>query len=239
MPASGKSAPKGNNESAQTGEHRRQRPFEPLNRTCIKRALGNTLWDVGNRALYDLCAKHPKHDRDDVIVAKIWLIGRSYAAAIERRSEIGEFRGDNFYSKVVAPAVRRSAIDQWIECARQNPTDAQLVIEMHSEVTTLFKRISGRDKPSLASKYLHFHVPQCFYIYDSRALSAIRRLTHPVVTHDSRLPAAGRHHHEYGKFFLRCLDLTARLDREGHGCLQPRELDKLLLAASEDMLGTA
>src|SRR5262245_54011223 len=98
-----------------------------MDQTFIERALGNTLWDVGNRGLYDICAKYPKHDRDDVIVAKIWLIGRSYAAAIERRSEVGEFRGDLFYSHV-APAVRKFAIDRWIERVRQSPTDAQLVI---------------------------------------------------------------------------------------------------------------
>lgn len=43
------------------------------------------VWDLGNRVLYDLCQSHPEHTRDDEIVAKIWLIGRSYAASIERR----------------------------------------------------------------------------------------------------------------------------------------------------------
>jgi len=43
------------------------------------------VWDLGNRILYDMCQSYPGHSKDDEIVAKIWLIGRSYAASIERR----------------------------------------------------------------------------------------------------------------------------------------------------------
>jgi len=38
----------------------------------------------------------------------------------------------------------------------------------------LFSKISGLNKRSLASKYLHFHVPELFYISDSRAYDAMR-----------------------------------------------------------------
>jgi len=42
-------------------------------------------WKFGNDILYKLCQDFPKHDTSSQIVGKIWLIGRSYAAAIERR----------------------------------------------------------------------------------------------------------------------------------------------------------
>lgn len=42
-------------------------------------------WDVGNSVLYDMCRKYPNHGKEDEIIAKVWLIGCSYSAAIERR----------------------------------------------------------------------------------------------------------------------------------------------------------
>jgi len=44
---------------------------------------------LGNTVLYDLCKSYPRHDEEDVIASKIWLIGRAYAAAIERGKNIG------------------------------------------------------------------------------------------------------------------------------------------------------
>ena len=34
-------------------------------------------WDFGNRVLYQLCRDHPQHKKADVVIGKIWLIGRS------------------------------------------------------------------------------------------------------------------------------------------------------------------
>ncbi len=48
-------------------------------------AKTDDIWALGNETLYKLCRDHPEHKNDKAIVAKIWLIGRSYAAAIERR----------------------------------------------------------------------------------------------------------------------------------------------------------
>lgn len=40
---------------------------------------------IGNKALYDLCKSYPMNDDVNGMIAKLWLIGRSYAASIERR----------------------------------------------------------------------------------------------------------------------------------------------------------
>jgi hypothetical protein len=55
----------------------------------IKRAQSDEddKWKFGNDILYQLCHDQPKHNDDSVIIAKIWLIGRSYAAAFERRKD--------------------------------------------------------------------------------------------------------------------------------------------------------
>ena len=42
------------------------------------------IWNLGNEMLYQLCRDYPDHKAPEVITAKVWLIGRSYAAAIER-----------------------------------------------------------------------------------------------------------------------------------------------------------
>lgn len=81
-----------------------------VTRAELNAALKNTTWDLGNQVLYDLCRDHPRHNSADVVIAKVWLIGRSYSAAIERRRSPTAY-GDSFYTKHVAPAVLVSNID--------------------------------------------------------------------------------------------------------------------------------
>jgi hypothetical protein len=45
---------------------------------------GPSKWDFGNEILYSMCRQNPFHDKPEIVTAKVWLIGRSYAAAIER-----------------------------------------------------------------------------------------------------------------------------------------------------------
>src|SRR5712692_9351087 len=148
-----------------------------LTSELVEGALLEKVWDVGNGVLYDLCAANPEHTRDDVIIAKIWLIGRTYAAAIERRRDKGDAVGDAFYETRVAPQIRDSDIDRWFKVLDSgSDTDMALNLETHKRVMDLFTKISGLEKRSLASKYLHFHFPSRFYIYDSRAYNAISEL---------------------------------------------------------------
>ena len=63
----------------------------------------NHRWEFGNSILYRMCEENPLHNDADVIVGKIWLIGRSYAAAIERRRNADGYQGDDFYFDAVAP----------------------------------------------------------------------------------------------------------------------------------------
>ena len=51
----------------------------------------NTRWCFGNGILYKMCEEFPKHDDSDVITGKLLLIGRSYAAAIERRKNASDY----------------------------------------------------------------------------------------------------------------------------------------------------
>lgn len=136
--------------------------------------LKNDPWILGNSVLYKLCKDHPDHKIDEEIAAKIWLIGRAYAASIERRKKKYNIN-DDFYSEVVIPQIKQSGVDEWIQNCRSKKSKESCLLA-HKKTTGLFKRISGLEKRSLASKYLHFHLPDMFFIYDSRASSGINIL---------------------------------------------------------------
>ncbi len=73
----------------------------------INKALRKPPWDFGNQILYDICRNNFKHDRDDIIIAKILFIGRIYAAAVERRRNKQDVINDNFYVDIIAPTIWR------------------------------------------------------------------------------------------------------------------------------------
>ncbi len=195
-------------------------------------------WDFGNKVLYDLCREHPGHDDESVIIAKIWLIGRAYAAAIERRREKTEGQiSDNFYVSTVAPAIRKSRIDDWLadvlSVQGNRPSMLSRAVETHGRVVALFQKITGLEKRSLASKYLHFHCPNAFYIYDSRAATVMPKL---VRKRDVTVVLkAGKPDWLYRDFCERAETLRQQIEASFHVSLCPRDIDKLLLQASELM----
>lgn len=198
----------------------------------LRRALSPSPWDLGNDMLYDLCKTNPDHTEIGAVVAKIWLIGRSYAAAIERRRNKGKDElNDDFYVRTVAPAIIDSEIDAWLSKARQcarNESDAPAVLlEVHASTTQLFKQISRQDKRSLASKYLHFHVPDVFYIYDKRAVEAMSHLA--SITGRATKKTTTSADNEYRKFVEKCFRLKRHVKDQLNLDLTCRQLDKLLL----------
>jgi len=199
-------------------------------RAAVELARLPSPWDVGNEVLYELCTKHPFHTEVPAVIAKVWLIGRSYAAAIERRRNKADKENDDFYVQTVGPAIVRSAIDSWIEAARQyeRPSTESFgtLLEVHHRTTQLFSEISGLEKRSLASKYLHFHVPGLFYIYDTRAVEALRELS-ALVGRAGRATVPADN--EYRKFAEKCLSLQQQIEEQFNVRLTPREIDKLLL----------
>ena len=188
-------------------------------------------WGVGNEALYALCRKYPEHHRVDEIVAKVWLIGRSYAAAIERRRAAGKSSGDDFYVDRVGPKIRGARIDRWLAPLRGlTRPDAALVVPAQARLTELFREVSGTEKRSLASKYLHFHFPRAVYIFDERASRGIRRVTD--AQHLRQLPFK-EFDDTYARFYLRCHAFHDELEALMGRRVTPREVDNVLLAVAE------
>ena len=205
----------------------------PLRRH-VEKAMQRNAWHFSNEVLYDLCREHPLHTETGVVLAKILLIGRVYAAAIERRKSKNEGNYD-FYISTVAPKIIKPPIDHWIEEAKK-PRPASVaaldvMVEIHGRTTQLFSKISGLEKRSLASKYLHFHVPHLFFIYDSRAVEGMRAVSQIVGRASSYIESGDK---EYRKFAEKCSRLQSHCEAEFGAHLSPRQLDNLLLALYEE-----
>lgn len=201
-------------------------------RDLLESAQAESEWDFANDVLYKLCESFPRHTKGSEIVAKVWLIGRAYAAAIERKRPKAKV-GDNFYLGKVAPKIQKSDFDKWLASLDGVVSPSQdsmnQIIKVHGSVTQLFGRIAGSQKRSLASKYLHFHLPDLFYIYDSRAARGMQLLSETV----GRAPKAKASSDSvYSAFAWRCLKLKEHVESEFNVSLTPRQLDNLLIEVS-------
>ena len=190
-------------------------------------------WSIGNQVLYDLCRRYPYHAVDAEIVAKIWLIGRAYAASIERgrgKAADSGLSNDRFYTEAVPKALRTSRLDEKLEALAKlreiSESNSGPVLDAHAHLVHLFHGLTNKSKRSLASKYLHFHRPDLFFIYDSRAVSGIRTLGIPGRAIDVP-PSADR---EYARFAGAAIGVCEYVRSRFRKRLSPRELDRLLLA---------
>lgn len=115
--------------------------------------ITNSRWEYGNSVLYRMCEEEPEHKQIDVIVGKIWLIGRSYAAAIERRKN-AVVVGDDFYYDVVAPKMLEIGpeLDDRISRLRKSKgiilDDIKLVLSTHKFLMDIFFELTGLEKIS-------------------------------------------------------------------------------------------
>ena len=196
-------------------------------------------WEYANSILYDLCKKNPKHDDEHIIVAKVWLIGRSYAAAIERGRDLSG-SSEAFYYDVVAPKIMEESfgtkvldknLDELLRSNKRIADDLEQILYVHKKLTDKFRNISKSAKRSLASKYLHFHCPDKFFIYDSRADAAIK----DIVNSPDRSRIKGMEYDsEYGNFVCRMLEfqkhLIDKLNPKQMDYISPRNLDSFLLS---------
>jgi hypothetical protein len=205
-----------------------------ITKADIDYALGPSPWDLGNQVLYSLCQNHPKHDLGEAIIAKVWLIGRSYAAAIERRKNAEE-TSDDFYEITVVEKIKKSNLDNWLANLPNQVIDPWnelgSVITVHKRLMDLFSDLTGLGKRALASKYLHFHRPDLFYIYDSRAKEAITKIT-PRPNEIKNITAEDSDS-EYHIFCRRCQYLRDSISKRFGATLTPRQIDKILLRITD------
>ena len=185
----------------------------------------------GNEILYAMCRQEPKHIDPNVVSGKVWLIGRAYAAAIERGAGSARERGGNDIHESIAPAIVDSDLDKWIEAVadirKVEFDNLQRVLSIHKKFIDLLKVLTKRDRRSFASKYLHFHNPLAFFIYDSRAESELRKQIDRknLKQQLAVLSTCTEFDKTYAKFVVSCFAYQKQHDVE----LTPRELDRRLL----------
>lgn len=191
------------------------------------------MWDFGNAILYKLCKDNFEHKTDEHILTKVLFIGRIYAAAVERRKNKSKDINDNFYTDVIAPTYRESKLDEKLSELKSVNTDKveniKSVLQTHYYLTSMLQKITALDKRSFSSKYLHFHLPDIFYIYDSRAVTALRQFTSQVPKDLKHILKFENIDSEYAKFYCKCYDLKRRIKAQFNIDLTNRQLDNLLI----------
>jgi hypothetical protein len=196
-------------------------------------ARQKNVWDFGNAILYKLCKDNFNHDLDDHILTKVLFIGRIYAAAVERRKNKSNDINDNFYTDTVAPTFRKSKLDKKLSDLKSAKPDKveniKSVLQTHYYLTSMLKKITALDKRSFSSKYLHFHLPDLFYIYDSRAVTALRQFTSQVPKDLKHILVLDNIDNEYAKFYCKCFDLKRQIKTQFKIDLTHRQLDNLLI----------
>ncbi len=199
----------------------------------IETAQQKNVWDFGNAILYKLCKDNFNHDTDDHILTKVLFIGRIYAAAVERRKNKSNDINDNFYIDTVAPAFRKSKLDEKLSVLKigktENINNIKSVLQTHYFLTSMLKKITALEKRSFSSKYLHFHLPDLFFIYDSRAVNALRKFTSQVSKDLKYILELENIDNEYAKFYCKCFDLKRQIKTQLNIELTNRQLDNLLI----------
>lgn len=210
-------------------------PAEALRKQWLTCAYGDSMWDVGNDWLYKLCKTYPTHTNAKEVAAKIWLIGRAYSAAAERGVS-GAGQSDIYIQKLAQRFVHQCADKHLVslpndECKFGDYLDE--VVKAHHTFEKIFSKKDELGRISLTSKYLHFHRPDLFPIYDSRAATAITK-----VTPDSRFvghePQAKHADMVYAKFCVRVAWLMEEMTRQSGRAPKLRQVDTMLLQIYKD-----
>lgn len=190
-------------------------------------------WMIGNEVLYNLCQCFPDHTNEQASIAKIWLIGRSYAAAVERRKTSSEKKEldavkQDFYIEKVWPALQKAnslnlnMMKLKVLEGGITSENEELILQTHTCLVEELEKITYQRKQSLASKYLHFHFPNLFFIYDTRAKEALASIVGPY------------NRNSYASFFRKLQVLQDWVAGEIQQSLPdftvtPRQMDRLLL----------
>ncbi len=178
----------------------------------------------GNNILYEMCRNNPAHNAVDVVSGKLFIIGRVYAAAIERKA------GLLFSLDRCAKCLVESDIDSEIEKLRSSgpvtAANAHILLATHKKLMNVFETHTGIQKRSLASKYLHFHAPESVFIFDSLASGKLKEKVklrfETDLSPDSFDPA-------YRDFVMACLVYKREVIEHRLGCnVSPRMVDMYL-----------
>jgi hypothetical protein len=129
-----------------------------------------------------MCRRYPDHRDLGHIIAKVGIIGRSFATGLERKVPSSGAQGniiDHVGEYLFKHGEEVDAIFTRLRRAAEPLTDegVQVIITEHGRLNSLLKRIT-RNRQSLrsfVSKYMHFHCP-AVPIYDSISSANLRKM---------------------------------------------------------------
>jgi hypothetical protein len=179
----------------------------------------NADWGLVDQVLYGLCREHPGHDDLRTVTAMLALVGRVYAAGLERR--VTPPPGQQAIVVIAHHVLRHGAeVDAIIQALHsvREPLDFQsmgLIVEQHGHLNRLLQKVAtdGKAPRSFSSKYLHFHNP-VIPIYDEYTRQSLSRMvpwerSYTLVS----LPPHGDR--EYWRYCVRFLRLYEACEQAG------------------------
>lgn len=177
-------------------------------------------WIALDRPILTTCNDHPSHTDYCEVYAKVALVNRIYNAQLgrgKRRKYEAEDR--------VANALFKSDIDRFIEplLSLSGLSEPVLpkVIDCHKQLVKVVRRGAGNDAVSFSSKYLSFHSPRVFPIFDSRAVKTARQILNGISSFRG-----------YGSFEKHCRRILALMDLLAQEKIEPslKMIDYVLYA---------
>ena len=200
------------------------------------------IWDLSNEVLYNMCKEHPYHKNPQEIIMKTLIIGRVYSVQLERRKNKGKLIGDKFYEDRVIPTFKNSGLDERLLNLRSKDLSQEVfheIFEVHNFLMKRLQLITKMDKRSFCSKYLHFHFPDLFFLYDSRLRQSVSILKGKIEKEQKEkfLVKTSKYDKEYVEFFLKCYNLKTELQTflHLHRNLTIREFDTIMIEISNDI----
>ena len=184
-------------------------------------------WQDG---VYLLCRRLPKHENSEVVSAKIGLIRRSTGNLIERGRDRSNLARD-YHDDLIASALVNSRLDEFLTSLREFSTfDSSAidpVVRCHKYLMDEMEYATGVGMSSLASRYLHYHLPRVVPLFDERLGKALSKFS-PNRIQRSELPTGGDPH--YTIFCARIALLQNALESQHGVRLTLRQIDRLLMA---------
>jgi hypothetical protein len=213
----------------------------------VKKCKDPQPWDLTNGILYNLCKNHFGHTKRNEIIAKTMIIGRTYSVSLDRKKPDKEMETYDFYTKLVYNALRNQSFCTNLKRLKRkkvlNEKNLIEILKTHKQLIDLLQKCVNNKQclHSFASKYLHFHLPKLFYIYDKYANAEIRKIKKEIGNHnendgiqlDSSLKClqkkmkVSKFDEDYRDYVIYCFVVCQFFKRHGFE-IAPRQLDNLL-----------
>lgn len=198
----------------------------------------STVYDIGNSILYEMCKNNFGHTSSGAILAKTILIGRAYAVSLDRGKDKGKSEkekleqkliNDDFYQKQVVPIFINSDLDNELLKLKdiKSPRGKENeILTLHNKLQKMLLPINQEEKTSFCSKYLHFHLPDLFFIFDSRAKSVINQF---IINEKVNYFTDTNFDSEYSIFYSKARHIQDKIEKDFKRQLTPRQVDNLFL----------